>query len=126
MAPKTAKAPAAAKAVKKVAKKGPKVRASISPGTILILLSGRFRGKKVVCLKALDSGLLLVTGPMKVNGVPLRRGNQRYVIATSTNVALGKLDVAKFDDKYFKRTKESKTKSEGEFFATEAPKQEIC
>merc|ERR1719456_86184 len=94
--------------------KGPKIRSSITPGTILILLSGRFRGKKVVCLGFTESGLLTVTGPMKINGVPLRRVNQRYVIATSTKVALGKADVAKFDDKYFKRAKQPGTsKSEG-------------
>lgn len=100
----------------------PKVRASITPGTILILLAGRFRGKRVVCLKALPSGLLLVSGPYAVNGVPLRRVAQSYVIATSTKVDVSSVDVSSFDDAYFARAEES---LKGELFEGDAPKAAI-
>lgn len=95
-------------------------RQTLQPGTILILLAGRFRGKRVVLLKTLDQGVLLVTGPFKINGVPLRRVNARYVIATSQKVDLAGVDTKKIDEvaepKYFVGEKSKEKAGEEAFF----------
>merc|ERR1712216_224718 len=97
-----------------------KPRASLKPGTVVILLAGRFRGKRVVLLKHLPQGVLLVTGPFKVNGVPLRRVNARYVIATSTSVDISGIDESVLnkagEDGYFTKDKATKKTGEEAFF----------
>mmetsp|Transcript_84898 Transcript_84898/g.168531 ORF Transcript_84898/g.168531 Transcript_84898/m.168531 type:complete len:186 (-) Transcript_84898:149-706(-) len=103
-----------------------KLTKNITPGQVLIILAGRWRGKRVVYLKQLESGLLLVTGPFKVNGVPLRRVNQRYIIATSTKVNLGGADFSAINDDFFGKTKEAKKKkTEGAFFAAQTEKPDL-
>merc|ERR1711977_749993 len=89
-----------------------KLKKSLTPGTIVILLAGRHKGKRVVFVKDLqDSGLILVTGPYKVNGVPLRRVPQSYVIATQTKIDVSGCDVDINAD-LFKRQKKAKAASE--------------
>merc|ERR1712079_958109 len=46
------------------------LRPSLSAGVIAIVLAGVHKGKKVVVLKQLGTGLLLVSGPYALNGCP--------------------------------------------------------
>ena len=68
-------------------------------------------------MKKLESGLLLVTGPYKVNGVPLKRVNPAYVIGTSTSVDLKSVTVpAHINDAYFARVEAASGGEEAKFF----------
>jgi large subunit ribosomal protein L6e len=52
----------------------------------------------------------LVTGPYKLNGVPLKRVNQAYVIATKTKVTLPNIaQLDKIEDSFFKRVSVKRT-----------------
>ncbi|KAG9396387.1 60S ribosomal protein L6E [Carpediemonas membranifera] len=77
---------------------------NLVPGSIVILLAGRYAGSRAVFLKQLESGLILVTGPHKVNGVPLRRVNQRYVIGTQTKIDVSKVDLSNVSEEWFKHS----------------------
>ncbi|KAJ1414916.1 ribosomal protein L6, partial [Ochromonadaceae sp. CCMP2298] len=61
-------------------------------------------------------------GPYSLNGVPLRRVNQKYVIATSTSVSLAGVDVTKIGDAMFKRDKVAEKKGEEALFEAGAVK----
>merc|ERR1711931_476514 len=78
-------------------------------------VAGKHRGKRVVFLKQLESGLLLVTGPFKINGVPMRRVNQKYVIPTSTKLDFQLSVPESVDDEYFSRVELKAQSDEGPF-----------
>merc|ERR1712029_373218 len=73
--------------------------------------------------KQLKTGLLLVTGPHKVNGVPLRRVNQRFMSATSTKIDVSGVEVPnKINDQYLARMRKTTKKEDGDI--SEAKKEE--
>ncbi|KAG8064810.1 hypothetical protein GUJ93_ZPchr0004g39428 [Zizania palustris] len=68
-----------------------------------------------------------MSGPYKINGVPIRRVNQAYVIATSTKVDIFGVDVEKINDKYFARDKKKKAKkTEGELLRQRKRQRRTC
>ena len=99
------------------------ISAPLTSGQVVILLSGRFRGRRVVYLKNLESGLLLVTGPYKYNGVPLKRVNAAYVLPTNTTVKVDGKVAEKIKDEFFKKVEISRQKKE-DFFEEDKKKKE--
>lgn len=51
-----------------------------------------------------------------MNGVPMRRVNQAYVIATSMSVDVSKVKIPATDDSYFTREETAKKTDEDQFF----------
>ena len=93
-----------------------KLKHGLVPGQVVVILAGRFRGKRVVFLKQLTSGLLLVTGPYKVNGVPLRRIPQNITLTTSKVISVEGVDASNITDAYFAKDKKQAGSKEEQFF----------
>ena len=72
----------------------------------------------------MKSGLLAVTGPFKMNGVPVKRVNQTYTITTSAKVDLKGVDVSKLTDETFKKDKAKVSRSH-KFFQKDAPESKV-
>ena len=103
------------------APKASHISAPLTPGQVVIILSGRFRGRRVVYLKKLESNLLLVTGPYKYNGVPLKRVNAAYVLPTNTKLNINAEIAKNVNDKFFDRVDIERTKEE-DFFEDKVKK----
>ena len=99
------------------------ISAELTPGQVVIILSGRFRGRRVVFLKKLESGLLLVTGPYKYNGVPLKRVNAAYVLPTNTKINVDGKAAESINDKIFLKV-DIKREKEEDFFVEDKVKKE--
>ena len=74
-----------------------------------------------VCILLSNASAYLINlhhllGPYQVNGVPLRRIPQSYVVATKTKLNLGSLKVDKeLRDDFFKRQKSKKKRGDDMF-----------
>ena len=80
---------------------------NIKIGSVIILLSSNFQGRKAILLKITKSGLFVISGPYKINGVPLRRVNPRYIIPTHVAIDINGINTTILNDEYFIALKKS-------------------
>ncbi|GAB2278124.1 60S ribosomal protein L6 [Dionaea muscipula] len=75
--------------------------------------------------RSFSSSSMEALRPYRINGVPLKRVSQAYVIATSTKVDISGVNVKKFEDKFFSEKSDKKNKKDAnEFFDAEKPEKQ--
>nr|UXY87572.1 60S ribosomal protein L6B [Cryptomonas curvata] len=81
---------------------------NIKIGSIIILLSTKYQGKKVILLRITKSGLYVISGLYKLNGIPIRRVNPKYIFPTGVYIDISDINTKIFSDEYFDALKKYK------------------
>jgi len=112
----------------------PKLKKTLTPGTVVMILKGKHSGRKAIFLKQLErTGMILIMGPKRLSGVPLKRIDQCYVIGSQTKLDISDIKIDPIlDDGFFdspkkkylmQRIKESRIpRNSEEFFKLKADK----
>ena len=64
--------------------------AAVEVGRVYVKIAGREAGRRCVVVDVIDRNFVLVTGPVKVNGVRRRRTNIGHIEPTSLKVKITK------------------------------------
>jgi ribosomal protein L14E/L6E/L27E len=71
---------------KKILRNKPKI--ILERGSILILLTKKYLGRKAILLNTTESGLFVISGPYLINGISIRRVNEKYTLYSGAKVNL--------------------------------------